>query len=104
MATTRTWIVTDPYEGIDDPDRPTRPTGPGTVEETVTLLLGDYADWANIPAVAADYRAAINAALPDGVVLDGNEFHGPAGAALDIQATVDGVDFWAIAKRHHIEP
>lgn len=102
MTTKTPWIVTDPYEDVaDDLGRPIRPTGPGTVEESVTLLLGDYADWANIPVVAADFRAAVNAALPGDVILDENEFHGPA---LDTQAIVDGVDFWAIAKRHGIEP
>jgi hypothetical protein len=49
-------------------------------EERVTELLGDYVLGSDIQAIAADYRAAVNA------------------------ADVDSVDFWAIAKRHDIEP
>lgn len=59
-------------------------------------------------AVEADYRTAINAALPEGVSLAGDEFYGPhpldgmsyAKAHEAISTAIDGVDFWAIAERH----
>jgi len=84
------------------------------VAQTVTEALGDYADDYDVDAIVADYRDAINAALPQGVTLAGDEFIGPWRPAddefdgypvddhgvLDIKAIVDGVDFWAIADRH----
>ena len=67
------------------------------------LLAGcdanDYTD-AQIDAVAQAYRAAINAALPDGVMLCGDEFYGPADAERpDLDAIVDAVDFWAVVEK-----
>jgi len=89
-------------------------SGELTVEQSVLVALGDYADDYDIDAIAADYRAAINEALPEGVTLAGNEFFGPAHAAdatwgpelededghLDIKSIVDSVDFWAIVAKH----
>ena len=70
-------------------------------------------------AVARDFAAAINAALPDSVQLCGDEFYGPAGfevvdfeadgfpvdddGALDIGAIIEGVDFWAIVESRDAE-
>jgi hypothetical protein len=91
----------------------------------VVEALGDYANDYDVDAIAADWRAAINDALPDSVTLSGDEFIGPAYAddqdwtgypvedvpdgledqlegGLDIKAIVDGVDFWEIAKRHEL--
>ena len=65
-------------------------------------------------AIVADYREAINDALPDSVSLCGSEFIGPyesedwAAAGyptdeydrLDIKAIVETVDFWEIAAKH----
>jgi hypothetical protein len=76
--------------------------------------LGDYADGFDLDAVEAEYKAAINDALPASVNLCGDEFIGPAYAAdcdftgyptdedgrLDIKAIVDSIDFWEIASRH----
>ena len=87
-----------------------------TVEQTVAETLGDYADEYDIDAIAADYRAAINEALPEGVALAGDEFIGPYYAEdatwgpelededgrLDIKAIVDSVDLWAIVAKHEI--
>jgi hypothetical protein len=81
-----------------DPDRA------ATVEESVVALLGDYVLGSNIPAIAAAYRAAVNNALPNGVVLAWNEFLGAPGVTFDLRAAVARVDFWAIAKRYGIEP
>lgn len=81
---------------------------------SVYTALGDFADDYDIDAIEADYRAAINDALPDGVSLCGDEFIGPAHDAdcdfdgyptdeygrLDIKAIVESVDFWAIVAKH----
>ncbi len=83
-------------------------------EASVYEALGDFAGDYDIDAIKADYRAAINEALPDGVSLNGSEFYGPYYEAdrdfvgyphdedgrLDIKAIVDGVDFAEIAARH----
>lgn len=91
----------------------------------VVEALGDYATDYDVDAIAADWRAAINAALPDKVTLADDEFIGPAydqdkdwtgypvqdapasledqlDGDLDIKAIVDGVDFWEIAARHEL--
>lgn len=83
-----------------------RATGHSTLtldgEVADALLAGvdfnDYSD-AQIDAVAAAYRAAINEALPEGVALCGDEFYGPADADTpDLAEIVDSVDFWSIAE------
>jgi len=85
-----------------------------SVEQTIYEALGDYADDYDIDAIAADYRDAINMALPEGVTLAGDEFIGPYYAEdatwgpelededgrLDIKSIVDGVDLWAIVAKH----
>ncbi|MDG4784368.1 type II toxin-antitoxin system prevent-host-death family antitoxin [Micromonospora sp. WMMD1102] len=83
-----------------------------TVEDSVVVALGDHVSDYDVDAVAADYRAAINDALPDSVSLSGNDFYGPAHdrefdgypltehGDLDLSAIVNGVDFWEIAARH----
>lgn len=71
-------------------------------------------DGFDFEAIAADYRTAINEALPDSVALSGDEFIGPYYAAdqnfngypvdkygaLDIKAIVDSIDLNAIIERH----
>ena len=48
-----------------------------TLEQSVgDALNGEYTD-KQLDAVAAAYRDAINAALPDSVILCGDEFYGP---------------------------
>lgn len=85
-----------------------------TVEQTVIEAIGDHAEDFDLDAIAADYRDAINDALPDGVSLNGDEFYGPYSRddanfdgyaldeddRLDIKAIVDGIDFWEIAAKH----
>lgn len=86
-----------------------------TVEQTIAETLGD-ADEYDIDAIAADYRTAINKALPEGVTLAGNDFYGPyytedatwgpeledEDGRLDIKAIVGNIDLWAIAAEHEI--
>ena len=87
-----------------------------SVEQSVVEALGDYADDYDVEAIAADWRRAINEALPPGVSLVGNEFIGPAYPeanafdgyphdeySVDIRAIVESVDFWSIAARHEID-
>jgi hypothetical protein len=85
-----------------------------TFEQSVYEALGDYADNFDLDALTADYKAAINDALPSSVSLCGDEFIGPYYEAdadftgyphdeegrLDIKAIVETVDFWTIAARH----
>ncbi|WP_249401027.1 hypothetical protein [Streptomyces sp. PKU-MA01144] len=91
--------------------------------DDVRTALGEFADDYDTAAIEADWREAINAALPDNVTLTGDEFIGPAydkdkdwtgypvqdvpagledeyEGDLDIKAIVEGVDFWEIAARH----
>lgn len=84
------------------------------LESSVANALGDYASDYDMDAVAADWREAINEALPENVTLAGEEFIGPyydedrtwvpdqedEDGRLDLKAIVDGIDFWAIAARH----
>jgi hypothetical protein len=85
-----------------------------TVEDTVSNALADahFVNTSLTDAIVKEYRAAINAALPDSVELCGSEFYGPAYAAdedfdgfdrdedgrLDINAIVCAIDFYAIAE------
>ena len=73
-----------------------------SVEQTISEALGAFGADYDIDAIAADYRAAINAALPEGVSLNGNDFYGPYDKddRLDIKSVVDSVDFWAIVAKH----
>lgn len=88
-----------------------------TVEQSVVEAFGaEGTDGFDLPAIVADYRAAINEALPQGVTLVGDEFIGPyrpepdafAGypvdddGGLDIKAIVDDIDLWAIIEKHDI--
>lgn len=93
-----------------------------TVEATVTgYISGGDSDWLErvektgaLENMVAAYRAAINAALPDGVTLAGNDFYGPyydadkdfdgyptdEDGALDITAIIADVDLAAIVDEH----
>ncbi|MCD5310866.1 helix-turn-helix transcriptional regulator [Kineosporia babensis] len=95
-----------------------------TVEESIaSYLSGGDIDWlarmeesGAVDAMAADYRAAINEALPDGVSLAGNEFYGPHApherawdgypvtedGDLDLAAIVEGIDLAPILERHDV--
>lgn len=86
-----------------------------SVEATVADAFGpEGAEGFDFDAIVADYRDAINEALPERVTLSGNEFIGPAhpeditwGDELDdgygdlkIKEIVDGVDLQAIIGKH----
>ena len=86
-----------------------------SVEATLTdYLNGGDSEWCErveasgaLDAMARDYRDAINAALPKGVTLCGNNFYGPYYPAdytwdgeLDISEIIEGIDLGAIVERH----
>lgn len=75
-----------------------------TLRQDVEAFTGEYGGDYDVDAIERDYRAAINAALPGGVTLAGEEFYGPVpvdNAATDaIAPAIDEVDFWAIVQRH----
>lgn len=74
--------------------------GETTIEDNVTVALGDFVDDYDVDSLTAAYRGAINRVLPDGVSLHGNEFYGPhprADVDAAIKAAIGSVDFWAIA-------
>lgn len=87
-----------------------------TVEEAVaTIFDAEGTDGFDVEAIVTEYRNAINAALPNGVTLAGNDFYGPYNTTedqfndypadddgdLDLAAIVDGVELWPIIERHH---
>lgn len=61
----------------------------------------------DMDALLGDYRAAIEAALPEGVVFTGSAFVGPAptppGVHDEIRAAVASVDLWEIVARYDPE-
>ncbi|MGW2841867.1 hypothetical protein ACWCWD_29280 [Streptomyces sp. NPDC001493] len=87
-----------------------------TVGHTINIVVGDYVDEYDLDGIDEDYRTAINAALPHGVFLVGDEFHGPyydedadfdgypedEDGQLDIAAIVESVDLMAIVERHEL--
>lgn len=82
-----------------------------TLADTVREAIGDPAG-VDVDGVIAEYTAAINAALPDGVSLQGSGFYGPSAVPvdafegypldednrLDIAAIVADVDIWKIIE------
>lgn len=84
------------------------------ITDTVAAALGDHAGDYDLDALVNAYRDAINEALPDSVVLAGNEFYSPhhvgegefadyptdQDGRLDVKAIVEGVDFWKLAAQH----
>lgn len=73
-----------------------------TVEDTVTAYLGEFADDYNVGALIHAYRHEINAALPDGVQLCGDQFYGPypSPADLDLSDAIASVDLGALAEQY----
>lgn len=92
------------------------PTQAETVEATLAVFLGENFNDYDTRAIIADYREAVNAALPNQVSLNGNEFYGPSAnkangfddysrterGELDIAAIVDSVSLEEIAWEHNL--
>lgn len=94
-----------------------------TVEATIADVIGGDSDWrarmeasGALDRIEVDYREAIAAALPEGIVLSGEEFYGPHytdetiecgltdfddGAA--ISEALEGVDLMAIVEAHDVD-
>lgn len=72
------------------------------VEDTVAESLGEFAGDYDVDAIASAFRAAINATLPDGVSLHGNEFYGPYYDRPDcnLGEIIESIDLGEIADRH----
>lgn len=74
-----------------------------TLADYIAGALGDYAADYDLTAIETEVRAALNAALPEGVSLAGNELYGPydeRSREIDYPAVLGRVDFWEIAARH----
>lgn len=93
-----------------------------TIEDYVaTFVAGAESEWlirierdGSFDAMVEDYRNAINAALPAGVLLGGNDFYGPyydddksfegypvnGGGRLDISEIIDGVDLGKVVEKN----
>lgn len=77
---------------------------PTTLTDWVAEALGDFVADYDVPAIVAEMRDGIQAALPDGVTLAGDQLYGPYEPRVDVDvvAVLESVDFWAIAERHDI--
>lgn len=63
--------------------------------------FGDFADDYDIDAIQAEYKAAVNNALPDGWHLEGTQLVGPYGGDIpDVHAIAVRIDFLAITDKH----
>jgi hypothetical protein len=81
-----------------------------SVENSVAAMFAETGTSGyDLDAIVADYRNAINAALPAGVTLNGDMFYGPdydpytspgSPGDLDIKEIVDSVDLTAIIDDH----
>lgn len=73
-------------------------------EDGIAEYLADQGDAYDAAAIAADYRAAIASALPEGVTLAGDQLYGPYPRPDDyaeqIDGAIDAVDLAAIVDRH----
>lgn len=82
-------------------------TSDPSVRVAIEYALADHAGDFDMPAIEAEYRAALAELLPEGVTLNGDEFYGPypmpEDADVAIQAAVEelkGDRFWEIVQRH----
>lgn len=78
------------------------------LEDSVAEYAGEHADDYDLDEVAAQYRAAINAVLPEGVTLEGDMLYGPYADLADFDMEEAGeavgeIDLGAIFQRCEIE-
>lgn len=74
------------------------------VEDTVAVYLGEFVADYDFGALVTAYRAAINAALPEGVSLNGDEFYGPhpRDFDLDLPEAIESVDLGSLAEQYDL--
>ena len=74
-----------------------------SVEDSVHEALGEYAGSFDVDGLVDAYRAAIDAALPEEISINGSEFYGPYPAPADatdtIRSAVASIDLWMLADR-----
>ncbi len=70
----------------------------GSIETALGADIGDF----DVDAIEEEYRAAVEARLPDEVTLHGDEFYVVSGGdpQLDMRKIIEAVDFWEIVQRH----
>lgn len=78
-----------------------------TFTQAIGDALGDAVHEFDIDAIAVDLRAAIDAALPDGVSIHGDsgELYGPytdRHQVIDYPGIWADLDFWGITFRHEL--
>lgn len=80
--------------------------GKTTLTDEVVGALGDFGNDYDIPAIVAEYRAAIQENLPEGVTVHGEGMlYGPyPRVEFDHEAAMEAVDFWPIVERHESSP
>lgn len=74
-----------------------------TLTEDVEAAIVENIEDFDIPAIVADYREAIQGALPEGVTIHGEGIlYGPWSpyVEFDRAEVLESVDFWAIVQRH----
>lgn len=85
-----------------------------SVESTVEdYLNGGTAEWRNamresgaVDRIVEDYRAAINAVLPEGIALCGDDFIADTDVDYDadeIKESIEAIDLAEIIERHDVE-
>lgn len=89
-----------------------------TLEATVLMAInGGDSEWRErmetsgaLEKIAAEYRAAINEALPEGVSLCGDQFYGPYydedrawDGELDISEIIGGIDLFALVSKYDVD-
>lgn len=76
-------------------------------EDDVCQYLGAVEDDYDVDAIVREYREAVDAALPRGVELYGDEFTGPYDARKElrplIRPAVESIDLGAIVSRHELD-
>ncbi|MFE3461387.1 hypothetical protein ACFXKD_27905 [Nocardiopsis aegyptia] len=71
-------------------------------EDYVAGALGERGDDYDIEPLVVEFRDAVNAELPEGVSVRGDQVFGPEHdrPEVDLVEAVEAVDFWAIAAKH----
>jgi hypothetical protein len=106
-ATPDTYLIEDTMTTTTSYGTLQQYTGDPSVRVAIEYALADHAGDFDMPAIEAEYRAALAGLLPEGVTLNGDEFYGPHPMPEDaddaIQAAIEalrGDPFWEIVAGH----